>query len=227
MTSVVETGTAASTLTLQEMETLLKRFGFDDGDPLAAWLNAAMHDLEDDSDWPWLQASVVSIVVTPGERILPLPEDALKVFFVRDATNKRKIEYFNRHKFAREIQDPTELGQAECYTLVNTNLIQLWRGVEQETTFEVFYQALTPNLVAPSDQPVTAENLWPPNTCFPIVLRAAQIALQSENEEERAKAAGDQYEKSLERLRKKFAEQELDEPDTVQDVMGYGGGYGY
>lgn len=207
---------------LSEMETLLKRYGFDERDPLLAWLNAAMHEIEDDFDWPWLESNAETIKVAVGINSLALPATALKVIGIRDVTNLAKLEYWDRRKFMREISEPAERGQPQCYTLLNTNEVQLWPVPEQEFTYEVIFQGRTTDLANPTDEPTTQGNVWPVNAHFIIVERAAAIALQAENEEERAKSAMEQFEKSLERLRRKFGERELDEPTAVEDVMGYG-----
>jgi hypothetical protein len=208
-------------MTLEEMKTLLKRYGFDEKDPLTGWINAAMHDLEDDFDWPWLESNVETIKVAPKVNSLVLPAEALKVIGIRDTVNLRKLILWDRHRFMREIQEPAELGLPEIYTLLNTTEIQLWRVPETEITFEVVFQGRTPDLGNPTDVPTTLGNVWPINAHYPIVMKAAAIALQAENEEERAKNALDQYDKSLEKLRKKFGERDLDEPQTVTDVMQY------
>lgn len=213
-------------LTLEQMKIALKRYGFNDEDPLALWLNAAMHDLESSFDWPWLEVREATKTMVAGESTITLPVPALKVILLRDITNKRKLEYWNRHKFAREIQDPTEKGKPEFYTLVNTDVIQIWRVLEASTDFEIIYQTATPDLVAAGSTPTSGASEWPGVASYPIVQRAASIALQAENEEERAKAAQGQYEESLKRLFNKFAERQLDEPETVQDVMDYAGGSG-
>lgn len=210
-------------MNLEDMKTALKRYGFDNNDPLTVWLNAAMHDIESAFDWPWLESNVDNIVVPLGGSTIPLPEEALKVIGIRDTVNFFKLKYYERHKFMREIEDPTESGKPEVYTLLNTNEIQLWRVLDGAVTFEVIYQATTPDLVSPEDEPTTSNNVWPSLTSYPIVQRAAQYALQAENEEERAKSAEVQADKALLRLMAKFGERELDEPTTVQDVMGYSG----
>lgn len=209
-------------MNLETMQTILKRAGFDATDPLTAWVNAAMHDLEDNFDWPWLEAEKAEIVAAAGASTIVLPADALKIITLRDITNKYKLDYYTMHQFIREIEDPTEKGLAEIYTLVGTNKIKIWRVLQSETKFEVHYQATTADLANPADEPTTAGVVWPVNTHYPIVQNAIAKALLEENEEERAKGHMDAYEKSLENLRRKFSETSLDEPQTVQDVQGYG-----
>lgn len=222
MTFVKELTSFQSGMTLAEMETALKRFGFDSTDPLSIWLNAAMHDVEDSFDWPWLESRVQDIVMPAGSSSLILPDSALKIIFIKDLTNQRKLEYYDRHKFAREISDPAEIGCPEVYTLVDTTSVQIWRVLQEEITYECLFQSATPDLIFPNDEPKTGDNRWPGNVSYLIVLRAAAFALQAENEEERAKNALEQYQNSLLKLMAKFGERELDEPTTVQDVQGYG-----
>lgn len=207
-------------MNLAEMETIVKRAGFDSGDPLRAWINAAMHDFEDNFDWPWLESERAEIVGAAGVSTIALPPDCLKIITLRDVTNKLKLKYYTMHRFVREIEDPTELGIAEIYTLVGTNVVKLWRVLQAETKYELHYQSTTPDLVAPTDVP-TSGVVWPANTHYPIVQSAIAKALLLENEEERAKGHMDAYEKSLENLRRKFGETNLDEPQVVQDVQGY------
>lgn len=211
-------------MNLETMETALRRFGFDKQDPLATWINAAMHDLEDCFDWPWLESKATLEAMPSGSSTITLPANALKVITIKDMTNFIKLEYYDRHKFVREIKEPEEVGQPTVYTLVNTTEIQVWRILQEAITFEVQYQATTPDLVLAASEPTTGTSVWPPNTHYIIVQKAAAIALQAENEEERAKNALEQYTKAVENLMRKFGERELDEPSTVQDVMGYGHG---
>lgn len=208
-------------MNLGEMETALKRFGFDTADPLAVWLNAAMHDLEDSFDWPWLESKVITENMPAKSATITLPENCLKILSIKDLTNQRKLKYWNRHKFIRDIQEPEELGLAEVYTLINTNEIQLWRVPEVEVQWEIWYQTTTPDLVNPEEKPKSGENVWPSATGFIIVMKAAALALQAENEEERAKVCLEQYKDMRETLMRKYGQRQLDEPETVIDAMNY------
>src|SRR3974390_2345237 len=85
----------------------------------------------------------------------------------------------------------------------------------------LIYQAATPDLVNATDIPTTAGNTWPLQLHNPIIMRAASIALQAENVEDRAKTAQDEFDRALMRCMAKFAEDQLDEPMTVEDAQGY------
>ena len=206
----------------QDMLNALMRYGFDTTDPIQLWVNAAMHEVEGAYDWPWLYATPVPLVVPAGSNTLALPNDFVKMHSLKDLDHLAKIKYWNRHKFTRLIQDETDTGLIELYTLIGTNHIQLWRVPVTPTNVMLIYQAITPDLVNPTDVPTTTGNVWPTIMHYPIVMRAASLALQAENEEDRAKTAQDEFDKALIRCMGRFGEDQLDEPDTVEDAQGYG-----
>lgn len=206
---------------LAQLQTALMRYGFDQTDPLTTWLNAAMHDFESCFDWPFLEVSPIRVPMPVGANTITLPSDCLKIMYVKDMTQFAKLKYYTRNKFVRVVSDPDDMGLAEIYTLVNTNQIQIWRVLGSPTTFEVMYQSMCPDMVNPTDEPGTAELPFPNIVHYAIVQGAAYIALQAENEEDRATTALNQYQASLLRFMGKFGERELDEPTTVEDAQGY------
>lgn len=209
-------------MNLTQLQIALKRYGFDDSDPLTTWLNAAVHEIEAAFDWPFLEVLPIRVSMPIGSNTITLPSDVSKILYVKDMTQFEKLKYYGRNKFVRLISDPSDTGLAEIYTLVSTNQIQIWRVLGSATTFEVMYQSLCQDMVNATDIPGTAENPWPPIMHYLVVQNAAAIALQAENEEDRAKTALEQYNVALMRMMGKFGERELDEPDTVQDAQGYG-----
>jgi hypothetical protein len=206
----------------QEMQTALMRYGFNDTDPINLWINAAMHEIEGAFDWPWLYEGPVSLVVTAGTNSVTLPTDFVKIHSLKDLDHLAKIKFWNRHKFTRLIQDETDTGLIELYTLVGTNQIQFWRVPVTDTNIMLIYQGSTPDLVNPTDVPTTGSQQWPVMLHYPIVQRSASIALQAENEEDRAKTAQSEFETALMRCMGKYSEDQLDDADTVEDVQGYG-----
>lgn len=207
------------------MQLVLKRYGFDDTDPIEAWLNAALHDFESAFDWPFLEVGPLAIVLPAvaygGVARLTLPGDAVKIITFRDEDHLYKMKYYERHKFDRVINDPTDTGMPEVYTLINTNQVQVWRNPVAAVNMQVVYQALVPDMVSVNDVPGTIEAQFPTLCHYPIILLAAAYALQAENEEQRATTALQQYQAALMRCMQKFGERELDEPTTVEDGQGY------
>src|SRR5437868_514724 len=211
-------------MNLGEMETALKRYGFDAGDPLAIWINAAMHELEGENDWPFLEQPPFAFNATVGVSTYNPVATGFKIYTLRDVDNQRKLVYYDRHKFARDIADTTERGLPEIYTFAGEK-IQLWRVPEKTIAMEMVFQGAALDMKVAADEPTTVGSeaiVWPKDTHYPIVLLAASIALMAENEEERSKVAKAEYEKALMGLKAGYGERELDEPATVQDVQGYG-----
>jgi hypothetical protein len=87
----------------------------------------------------------------------------------------------------------------------------------------VVYHSSRDELVNDTDVPEIPKELH-----YAIVQGAAAIALQAENEEERAQTAEDQFNKSVGRVWSRLAgPAAMDGTSAVRDVMGYGSSYGY
>jgi hypothetical protein len=204
-----------------QMQTALQRYGFDQTDPLAIWLNSAMHEVEGAFDWPWLWEGPINITIAAGANTITFPTDFVKIHSLKDLDHLAKIKFWNRHKFTRLIQDETDTGLIEIYTLIGLNQVQFWRVPVVQTRLMLIYQGSTPDMVNTTDVPITGAQNWPLMMHYPIVQRAASIALQAENEEERAKTAQDEFDRALLRCMAKFSQEQLDEPSTVEDAQGY------
>lgn len=212
-------------MNLEEMETALKRYGFDSSDPLKTWLNAAMHEIEADHDWSFLEGKIENVAATPNTAPISIPGQAGKVIAVRDTTNNRKLVFYDYWRFFREIEEPEQKGQPVLYTLQQGFLfINLWPLPEAAYKYAILIQLLTKDMVAVGDVPKTGSvtGEWPLAMHYAIVLKAAVIALFAENEEERGEKLQKQFDQLMERLRRKYGDRTLDEPDSVVDVMGYG-----
>ena len=206
-----------------DMQTMLMRYGFDSTDPLALWLNAAMHEFEISADWDILESTPEIIQLQAGVNIIPTPADFRRVIDIRDYDNNVKLRQWNRRRFDRDIMVQTDPGFAEIYMVIRNGNIQIWRVPTVATNFQLWYQATCPDLVNPTDVPGTAYEPFPVACQHAIVVRAAAMALMAENEEQRAQTAQKEYQDALVRCIGAHAgERTIDEPDTVQDTAGYG-----
>lgn len=197
-------------------KTALKRYGFSDSDPLLVWLNAAKSEFETARDWPFLfDLSNPSGAV--GEDTITLPADFGRVITLRDVTNKNKLNWIEPVEFERLIEDPTEDGQPVWYTIYGTDTLVIWRVLDTAVTWRLVYQATLPDMVNDN-----VSMPGPTRIHYPIVQKAASIALQAENEEDRAISAESQYQSSVGSLWRRFATPVLDEMDQVVDYQGYG-----
>lgn len=206
---------------LQLMTRLVERYGFDSTDPVTDVINMAMHEVESQEDWTFLEKFDVT-TVTAGNNMVTVPSDCVKVMTVRNVSTSQSMEYMAWRKFARKITVRTEVGNPTIYTLISSNYMQVWRVPQLDTSFEILYQATPPDLASVGDTPMTAGVVWPSWMQPCIVYRAASILLMMENEEQRADTAQQQYIGSLMTAKAKNSERELGDVETVEDVMNYG-----
>lgn len=200
-------------------KTLLKRYGFDDSDPLLDWLDEGLHLFEDAHDWPFLQ-TITTVSPGTGVSTLTFPTDFFKIYTVRNVTDGRKLKRMEVTEFEREVDDPTVTGSPLYYVITDTDTIQFWPATDSAMSFRVIYQR---SLTTVTNLASDATSLDGPLTIhYPIVLAAAYTALMAENEEDRAQTALGQFESAVARRWSKFSTTDLDEPRQVVDVMGYG-----
>jgi hypothetical protein len=209
---------------VSELKTALRRYGFDESDPLLTWLNAAyLNWVLAAYNWPFLEAAPYSMVASSGVATLVLPANADRIVTVKEQTHGEVLKYYERTKFEREIADHTVTGTPRYFTVTGLTGVELWPVPDISTNLRIVYLESRNELVDDSDVPDCPANLH-----YAIVQAAAAIALQAENEEERAQTAEEQANNSINRVWSKYAgARTKGEDGTVTDAMGYGGSYGY
>jgi hypothetical protein len=203
---------------VSEGKTALKRFGFDDNDPLLTWLNESMHQFEDAREWGFLQQTTTLSAIA-GASTLTLPSALYKIHSIRDVSGKTKLQYMTVSEFERDIEDPTQAGAPEFYTITGTETVQLYPILDTGRNFRVVYQEEFVDMSSDA-----AQMPGPTRIHYPIVQGAAMIGLQAENEEDRAVVAKNEFEAAIDRIWGRYSRKELDEPQQVTDVMNYGCG---
>lgn len=206
-------------MNLGELKTALKRFGFDDSDPLALWINAAMHDLESETDWPWLEG-LDEIAISAGESDITVPSDFFKVIYLRDATNKKPWDYYDMRRFEREIVDPTTTGKPYIFTVMGFETINFYPVADSALTARLLYLKDLGDMTDDAHTPGTG--IVPLKLHYAIVLKAASMALAAENEEERAQYALNEYGATIAAVMRSYDLKQLGEPEAVEDTQGYG-----
>lgn len=206
-------------MTVAQAKAALKAYGFDDNDPLNAWLDAGKQEIEEAFAWPFLQVINNAILVNATVSALVLPGTAFTVHSVRNMTDKQKLTYMDIVGFEREVSDPTTAGKPTIYTVTANTGIQLYPVPSVQTTFRVVYQDQLADINGLGDG---ATMPGPARIHYPTVVAAAAIALQADNEEERSQTAQGLRDSAISRLMRKY-NTSLDEPRQVQDVMGYFG----
>jgi len=202
-----------------ELKTALKRYGFDDSDPLDSWLNAGYLDWVCQAyDWPFLQMPPIVIATGIGVSNVVLPSDVGHIMTVKNLDNGQKLSAMERTEFERVVNDPTEGGLPIYYVMTGLDVVTVWRVPNIPVNLRVVYARKLPELVNAGDVP-----LIPASLHYAIVQAGAAIALQSENEEERSENAEKQFTNTVNRTWSRMSgSQHRDEPPTVTDVMGYG-----
>lgn len=207
-----------------QAKTALKAYGFDDTDPLLTWLEAAKSNFESGDNWPFLRKTVL-IPVLAGDISLSgveLPADFVKVASVRDNTDQRKLVFMDPQAYDRDIEDPLAPGVPTYYTVNAVAAapgyeIVIWPASPVAWTMQLRYEATLSDITALADGTAMP---GPAIIHFPIVQGAAVIALQVDNEEDRAATAQAASNESMGHLRRRFFSN-LDGSRTVQNTQRY------
>jgi hypothetical protein len=145
-----------------------------------------------------------------------LPADFRKLISIRNETNDAKLRYYERHRFEREFEEPLEPGTPEIYTLVGLESIKVWPLPTENIELRLLYIRAVSDLAEENSIPGI-----PTQYHYTVVRGAAYIALQAENEEERATTAFQGWIADIERAKRFYSSHEEDEPLSVEEVQGY------
>ena len=211
---------------VSDLKKALKRYGFDDNDPLLIWLNAAYHEIENAFQrWSFLEATEVGGVSLGGlpDGRFTIGGNVRRLVKVRDTTNEGEnqsggvdLEFWDRRKLQRDLSNLRSRGRPEIFTIIGSSTIQVYPVPEEERTIETSYIAALSDLVNDADEPDIPEA-----NHYTIVRGAAYIGLQAENEEERAASAQGQFEADLSKMIDSDQIRQVGEPPAVVDVMDY------
>lgn len=204
-------------MTLGEIKTALKRFGFDDDDPLTAWINEAYRQFLDAYQWPFLEA-ISSEDTVVGVDSLNLPADFFSMITARITTASTNLEYMGRIQFENEIQDPTKTGKPTIYTLVGMDGLVLYPIPDAVYTVRYYYKKFMSPLVDDIDVPFIGLSYYH----YTLVQGAAAVGLQAENEEDRASTALENFSSGIATAIAAFGTKQTGEYGQVRDTQGYG-----
>lgn len=207
-------------MTVGEIKTALKKFGFNDSDPLLIWINASMHLIEDAyANWSWLQ-TLESVVQTANDSTFTPAGGVTRVITLKDVTSggyPDELIYWDNRKWEREISKEEDQGDPWVYTIFGAKDIQVYPTPTTAKTYRLKYIKALADLVNDADVPVV-----PTKNHYLIVLGAAFIALQAENEEDRAANAQAQFDTGLDRMVLADMKRQIGEPSMVEDTAYYG-----
>lgn len=209
-------------MTGEELKTALKRYGFDESDPLLTWLNAAYHEILSEDDWLFLETVAELPLLVGASAFAELPTDFFQLKTVSEVTSGEQtvyLKYIENRRFYREFWDNLAgASRPLYYTLVGLDGLELFPKTDKERLYRVAYERDASSLTT-STSPIFPERFH-----YGVVLRAAAIALMAESEEDRASVVQDEYDIVIGKMRLKYARKEQGEPAQVEDVMGYNHG---
>jgi hypothetical protein len=201
---------------LGEIKTALKRYGFDDTDPLTLWINAAMHEFEDAYPWPWLEREVF-LALLVGEREVLVPSDFYKLISLKWKERDSRPVYLGIDEFEEAITDRTITGPLpSVFTMVGMERILVWPTASENLDIEFIYRKELPDLVDDDDIPGI-----PTRHHYGLVAGAASYALQAENEEERSQTAQGLWQAVIDRAIARYGTRQEQGTDSVRDEAGY------
>lgn len=211
-------------MTLGTMKTALKRYGFDDSDPLTDWLNFGMHETVDFFPWSFLYGFSTSITVdTTTGLIEDLPADFGKVSYITDvgnSSNRAKLQEKDPLWFEENVANPlSSASNPEIYVPYTDTQIGVYPIPSGTQSYRMRYIKTVADMDDDADVP--GAGTIPTGFHYLIVMRAAVEGLQAENEEDRAVVKFNEWEASLGRKIPKYNKATRDKPNQVRDVMDY------
>lgn len=201
------------------IKTGVKRFGFDDSDPLLDWINEAVIQFVDAFDWPWMKTTNQYNFIADG------------FTFSRNIGSNipRNVGIVYNGVYTKLIWKPLiefeEDGDAYClgslpkyWTFYGStdsisNAINFSPIPTVNFTLIVNGQTNPPILTADGDQPII-----PPNYHYPLVRGAAAIGLDSDSQEERASVQAQRFQDSIDRAINKYRVTQTGVVDKVRQV---------
>lgn len=204
---------------LPDLREALKRYGFNDSDPLNAWINAAYHEIEATHSWSFLHLEL-DVSLASGVAEITLPSDFFRPIKMKNLTSKRPMFFYQYRRWTRDILDATTVGVPELFTLFGGNILRVYRVPDKAYSFTLSYERKLPDLNDGMPVPLMPEFMH-----YTIVRGSAYIALQAENEEDRAITAQAQFEEDLVKQIGRYGNEQLGQMDTVDDAVGLTGRY--
>jgi hypothetical protein len=202
-----------------QLKTALKRYGFDDNDPLDIWTNAARNEMWSDLDWATTEERHTFTLPANQAEYSSLPANCFKPRTLTPSSNgvaQPSLDYIEWREF-RKRYDSNEQGFPHKFTLWNIGNLRFFPVPTQSVDFEMIFHAGPVQMTGDNDQPEEFHEIFH----YIIVYRSAAIGLMAENEEDRAQTAMAEYASGLDRVLRAYGAREQDQYATVQDAMEY------
>lgn len=207
-------------LTFLEMKTALKRYGFDDTDPLATWINASAHNINLAFDWAETQFLTTINTVASVNKIdlstaVALPARVIGVRYAKMSLSDDILENIGQEEYFRTYATDTTKAIPKVFSMVGNRNMYLWPIPDIIYVVTTLLKLGLPTLSADGDVSILPEELH-----YTVVEGAAAIALSAENEEERSLAAQGRAQEGVDRAVSAL-NQRSKMPLRVYDAQGY------
>jgi len=204
---------------LGSLKTNLQRYGFDTSDPLQDWINEALHTFEDAYPWPFLEISTTVSVVANND-IVPLPADfSLLIAEPRFTTESVSLQYIGVRDLEEQGLDPTSVGLPTRYYFVGP-IMRLWPIPDISRLLRITYHRKVADLTTDGQSPTEI----PTKYHYTIVYGAASVALDTEDENDRATKAEDKFQQRISAAIDYYSKKQLASFGQVRDSQGYADG---
>lgn len=213
-------------MNLSEMKTALKRYGFDDTDPLTTWLNAAMREVELANNWRCLLTEVVIPVTVGFTDFIEHSKILSYQYYDANSQLSEPLEYLDYRRFLDiQYSDPTkstdQVSDPKYYSIFRDDDSSVKLIIYPQSTVIAGRLMYLRYATEMSDGYPQCD--FPEQFHYLIVRGAAAIGLEAENEEDRAAVAWQRFHDGIEKAIAQEYPTTVDENQQVQDAQGYGG----
>jgi hypothetical protein len=177
------------------MKTALKRYGFDDTDPLNTWLNWGMQRFCSEYDWPFLEIFTQPVTVAGNPDVALSSTVVKRTISVKINGDSDPLQRLSLQQYHRTIPDKTQQGHPDRFTMLTANSMKLFYVPDAVYTLDVFARGIEAKLVDATGSDTF--DLIPEPLHQLIVTRAAVFGLMAENEEDRANSNLADYQQGL------------------------------
>jgi hypothetical protein len=205
---------------LSEMKTALKRFGYDDSDPLTTWLNAAMHEFEDEFRWTFTEL-ITTGTLTSGSLTLTVPSTYVRTIaltFTSPAMEDPLVYITYRDYQQRRADDGGAIPGVPMYWTKGPGGLIIHPVPDADRGYEHIFRARAADMAVDDDSPA----FIPLEYHYALVEGAAAIALAVDNSEERVADHRSIFEAAMARAAGKYLSRTEGNRDQVRDIQDYG-----
>lgn len=206
-------------MNIGQIKTSLKKFGFDDTDPLLDWINEANAQFVEAFDWPWLKQEVTG-TLDGGDVLVTIPPastvpDSMSII-VPSGTDDVSVPltYLPFTEY-RDVCISSVRGFPKFWTKISDTDYRITPPSSVLYGYVISYTAIAETFTADANTP-----LIPSRYHYALVRGAAAIGLDTENQEERASTQQERFQEIIDRAMAKYITEHRGRFGRIRDVRG-------